>query len=210
MRRSTLLDAASELFLRDGYTATTTDAIASRAGMSKKTLYRLFSSKAALFEDLVRARLFEHDIAPQTGSDPGDQLDRLTALLGRFADLLLAPERLALIRLIVAERRQTETMRDIFTRLLLERDQDVLATWVATEIAAGSLPDTDPTAGGQLIFDLTLSTYLLDGLLEVTKHAVSGHEFDATLRERAGLALYALRRRGAGGSAISEPPLQPC
>jgi TetR/AcrR family transcriptional regulator, regulator of autoinduction and epiphytic fitness len=204
MRRSTLLDAASELFLRDGYTATTTDAIASRAGMSKKTLYRLFSSKAALFEDLVRARLFEHDIAPQTSSDPGDQLDRLTALLGRFADLL------ALIRLIVAERRQTETMRDIFTRLLLERDQDVLATWVATEIAAGSLPDTDPTAGGQLIFDLTLSTYLLDGLLEVTKHAVSGHEFDATLRERAGLALYALRRRGTGGSAISEPPLQPC
>lgn len=205
-RRRRLLDAASELFLRCGYVSTTTDAIASRAGMSKKTLYRLFASKAALFEDLARAQLFEHDIAPDPGTDTGCQIDRLTALLLRFADILLAPERLALIRLIVGERRHTEAMRDIFARLLLERDHDVLSAWVADEIAAGHLPDADPRAGGQIIFDLSLAACLLDGLLEVEKHPLRGPELQATLRERAGLALYALRSRGAAISASPSPP----
>ena len=75
-RRREVIEAASDLFLRDGFVATTTDAIATRAGMSKKTLYRLFASKYALFEELVRAKLFELDDArPGPGRRRAEPVD---------------------------------------------------------------------------------------------------------------------------------------
>src|SRR6266567_1908379 len=50
-----LLDAAQEIFIRDGFEAAQLDAIAARAGRSKGAVYTHFKSK----EDLFLA-LFEH------------------------------------------------------------------------------------------------------------------------------------------------------
>jgi len=48
---------ALPLFLKNGYSNTTTDDIARALGMSKKTLYQYYSGKRALFEDVVDAML---------------------------------------------------------------------------------------------------------------------------------------------------------
>ena len=53
-RPAELLAAALELFVERGYAATRLDDIASRAGVSKGTLYLYFSNKHELFEALVR------------------------------------------------------------------------------------------------------------------------------------------------------------
>lgn len=45
-----ILDAATHAFLAEGYEATSIDAIATSAGISKKTFYARFASKADLFE----------------------------------------------------------------------------------------------------------------------------------------------------------------
>ena len=45
-----LREAAGEVFLRDGYAAAHMDEVARGAGMSKRTLYQHYASKAALFE----------------------------------------------------------------------------------------------------------------------------------------------------------------
>ena len=44
-----ILEAAEELFLRQGFLGTSMDEIASLAGVSKQTVYARFSSKEALF-----------------------------------------------------------------------------------------------------------------------------------------------------------------
>jgi AcrR family transcriptional regulator len=46
--------AAQELFLRDGYTRTTTAAIAGHAGVAEMTLFLAFDSKQALLSEIVR------------------------------------------------------------------------------------------------------------------------------------------------------------
>src|SRR6476659_184821 len=52
-----VFEAARHAFAVDGYAATSTEALARRAGISTKTLYRLFPGKAVLFEAMCADRL---------------------------------------------------------------------------------------------------------------------------------------------------------
>lgn len=51
--RRRLLDAAVEVFAQRGYRGTTTRDIAAAAGITERTLFRQFDSKAALFQEAV-------------------------------------------------------------------------------------------------------------------------------------------------------------
>ncbi|WP_235894054.1 TetR/AcrR family transcriptional regulator, partial [Oceanidesulfovibrio indonesiensis] len=52
LRRAALIEAAGELFVKQGYEATTMDEIASAAGFAKGTLYHYFANKADLLQVL--------------------------------------------------------------------------------------------------------------------------------------------------------------
>src|ERR1700748_207365 len=55
--RQIIYEAARQEFAANGYAATSTEAVARRAGISTKTLYRLVPNKAALFEGMIADRL---------------------------------------------------------------------------------------------------------------------------------------------------------
>src|ERR1700744_2524644 len=55
--RRIVLEAARHAFAVDGYAATSTEELARGAGISTKTLYRLFPGKAALCEAMCADRL---------------------------------------------------------------------------------------------------------------------------------------------------------
>jgi TetR/AcrR family transcriptional regulator, mexJK operon transcriptional repressor len=102
--RRRILEVATQLFLAQGYESTTIEAVAARAGISKRTLYHRFEDKSALFTAVV------HDIIEQIRPPAGvpliegatlhDVLRRLASMILRAA---LAPPALALHRLIMAE-----------------------------------------------------------------------------------------------------------
>ena len=48
-----ILTRAEEMFLKSGYSKVTMDEIASNLGMSKKTLYKYFSSKEELVKEII-------------------------------------------------------------------------------------------------------------------------------------------------------------
>ena len=56
-RPQELLAAALDLFVERGYAATRLDDVATRAGVSKGTLYLYFENKEELFKEVVRANL---------------------------------------------------------------------------------------------------------------------------------------------------------
>jgi AcrR family transcriptional regulator len=64
-----ILAAATELFLADGYLATTLEAVARRAQVSARTVYVRFGTKAALFKRVV-------DVAIVGDTEPVDVLGR--------------------------------------------------------------------------------------------------------------------------------------
>ena len=55
--RQRILDAAEDLFTRDGYAATTMTAIAEHADVAVQTLYAVFGNKRAILTELIDARV---------------------------------------------------------------------------------------------------------------------------------------------------------
>src|SRR5258707_12372242 len=56
VRRSQILDAATEVFLENGYGGATIDLVVERAGASKATVYSFFGGKDGLFPSIVEER----------------------------------------------------------------------------------------------------------------------------------------------------------
>jgi len=102
--RERILKAATELFLDEGYGSTTIEAVAARAGTSKRTFYDRFDDKSVLFAAVVH-RIIEQIRPPAevpllAGADLPGVLRRLAGLILRAA---LSPQAIALQRLVAAE-----------------------------------------------------------------------------------------------------------
>src|SRR5216683_1647549 len=69
--RAIIYEAARHEFAAGGYAATGMEAVARRAGVSTKTLYRLIPNKAALFEGMVSDRLdrFVSEVSLHAGDE---------------------------------------------------------------------------------------------------------------------------------------------
>lgn len=83
-KRRAILEAAAELFLRDGFANTSMDAITARAGVSKATVYAHFTSKDQLFQDLARTMTDEVLTglpALVSGPDPLGDLEQFLSVL---------------------------------------------------------------------------------------------------------------------------------
>ena len=66
--RYAIRDAAESLFLRDGYTRTSMKAIATQAGVSEKTMYLTYNTKANLLRHVIQVAV-RGDEAPATLSE---------------------------------------------------------------------------------------------------------------------------------------------
>jgi AcrR family transcriptional regulator len=118
-RRSVILDAALQVFSLCGFRLATMDEVASRVGMSKKTIYSLFPSKLDLFLELLR-RSRSRFGASGMACEPDLPLeDRLVSRLCLIADAAFSNEHLALMRLIIGESRQTPELAEAFSREML-------------------------------------------------------------------------------------------
>ena len=99
-----VVDAAAELFLRDGYAATSIEAIATLARVSKRTFYARFADKEAVFLAVVSRLIHEwlqgFDEAVETA--PGIA-DALFAIASKMLGVALTPAALSLHALVTAE-----------------------------------------------------------------------------------------------------------
>ncbi len=99
-----IVAAAAELFLRDGYAATSIEAIASLAGVSKRTFYARFPDKAAILvaviSHLIQAWLqgFDHAVESANSTE-----EALLTIARKTLDVALTPAALSLHALITAE-----------------------------------------------------------------------------------------------------------
>lgn len=148
-KRQTILDAARAMFLRDGYAATTLEAVAAGAGVSKMTLYRHFGSKEVLFEALVRGMAEGIDELEGLEAQSGDAHARLRAFGVAFARSLMRPEALALYRMIVSE---AERFPDL-ARLFQDRGRAQAQGWVAALLREERGLDCDEAATRARDFD---------------------------------------------------------
>ncbi|AXK37182.1 TetR/AcrR family transcriptional regulator [Streptomyces armeniacus] len=104
--RQKLYEAAVTLIAEQGFSSTTVEEIADRAGVAKGTVYYNFKSKTELFEELLRhgVALLAADLrhaADKTAAEGGSRVDALDAMVR--AGLLFIDRYPAFTQLYVAE-----------------------------------------------------------------------------------------------------------
>lgn len=115
-RREAFLDAARALFLQHGYAGTSMEELIQRVGGSKASLYRYFGSKEGLFEQMVSegCARFLRDVAIPTDLADGDLEETLYAFGLRFFNLYSEPQRVHLLRAIIAEAPRFPALAQLF------------------------------------------------------------------------------------------------
>ena len=131
--RERLRAAAHRLFIRQGYLATSIDAILAEAGVSsKETLYRHYANKEALFVDVLSNLTMEqpgfvekfavlptpHDL-PQLGQV-------LTQLAREILSMMSQPGYFPLVRMIIAEAPRFPQLGTLFFSTVTQRGLGIM------------------------------------------------------------------------------------
>ena len=145
-RRRAIMDAAKDLFLTRGYAATSLEEVVATSGGSLATLYQLFGNKQGLWEALV-AEVTEMLTAPLL--DAMIHHGNPRAVLKEFAQRLDALERSGecsgAFRLMLTEgAKYPELAKTLFAKGP-DASRAVVAAYLDSEVAAGSLAITDTT-----------------------------------------------------------------
>jgi TetR/AcrR family transcriptional repressor of mexJK operon len=107
-KRRAILKAATEVFLQHGYLGASMDEVATRAAVSKQTVYKQFDDKEHLFAEIILGTTAElvDGLArayADTLEDASDVAGAFRDLARRFLDSLTQPHVLQLRRLVLAE-----------------------------------------------------------------------------------------------------------
>jgi TetR/AcrR family transcriptional regulator, mexJK operon transcriptional repressor len=131
--RERIRAAVYRLFLRQGYQATSTDAILAEAGISsKETLYRHYGGKEALFVDVLSHLSVDRLALPaelSTSPMPEDlpALHKaLTTLAREILSLMSQPQYLALLRIMFAEAPRFQRLGPLFLSTIPERGISII------------------------------------------------------------------------------------
>ena len=157
--RHLIAEAARGVFIACGYSAANMDQVAKTAAVSKKTLYRLFPTKAELFRASIADRIDSFIL----GLDE-DRVARLPAegalvrILTEYGRLTLAADTTALQKLVLAESDRFPELAADFYRGAVIATQRVFVRRLEQLCREGAIEidDLDETAGmlrGMMIFE---------------------------------------------------------
>jgi len=140
-----IVDAACKLFTEQGYEVTSMDKVAAEANVSKRTVYSYFDSKEHLFCTVMGG------MCAGFGEPISDEVDfsgTPREVLTDSALLILAkvnsPEKLRLMRTVIAEAEQFPLIGETFWREGPGKMRDELADYIGKMQDQGLLRKTDP------------------------------------------------------------------
>ena len=186
-RRALILAAAEQVFDRRGFGETSMQEVAAAAGMAKKTVYKFFPDKMALFEALVVSHdIFQDPASLRDQTEPGG-IDRA---LERVASFILSPRQVMLTRLVIAEARKSPELAKRFhvecmakTRLLLEAAFEV-------ELARGTGDVRKAHELANMAIGATIGVLHLDALML----QIDRPQLDAEIERRVRLIMQTFKR----------------
>ena len=195
-KRQAILDAATTLFLREGYLATSMDQIAAAASVSKQTVYKQFTDKRSLFREIVTGTVAEviDPVAEQVASlrDCTDLAAGLQGLARALLARVIQPRVMQLRRLVNSEAGRFPELGRLFYDGGPGRTIDALAATFESLAARGTLRLQDPQLAAEhfnwLVMSIPLNRVMLCGDADLPAQADLDRYADAGAR--AFLAAY--------------------
>jgi AcrR family transcriptional regulator len=194
-----IVDAATTLFLRNGYRGTSMDEIAALAAVSKQTVYKHFADKERLFSEIVVATVSEvsdpvHEEVRKL-EDSDDVEADLRGLARKLLQMVIQPRILQLRRLVIGEAGRFPELGQTFYEQGPGRTIAALATVFERLAERGVLELDDPRLAAAQFNWLVMSTPLNRAMLLGEDRPPARAELNRYADDgvRVFLAAYALR-----------------
>lgn len=187
--RHTLVEAATWVLLNKGLSAATIEAVAARAGLAKKTVYRFVANREELLAAVVRSwtdTYIEVAEVPVKGS--GEVMERLADILLAIAHRALSKEAIGMYRLLVSDTSPRDDLLRAYSANGVERGRAIVAAWLERRKEEGLLLVDDPVETSVLLLSMVIAEPLREASLGLIPPVP---EWDAGPRIRASLKLLA-------------------
>ena len=192
-RPAEILTAALDLFSERGFSATRLEDVASRAGLSKASIYIYFKDKSSLLTALVQATMGANIEA--AGGLIGAHQGPVTPLLGQLLMLLasrMTETRLPdLIKLVISESRAHPELGRFYLENVIGKALPLFQSLIERGIASGEFRPVDP----RLTVKCMIAPMLLGALWKSVFEPIGAEPLDiqALARHQADLIARALR-----------------
>ena len=159
-KRAAILEAAKQLFVKQGFDGTSMDAIANKAGVSKLTVYSHYRDKETLFAEAVR-RKCEEQMPPEIfmADLKGPIRKQLLTIAKAFFGLITSEDAVAIHRTIVANAQQSPKLAQLFWEAGPLRTQLAFQAFLRDEVAGGKLEIPDLHRAASQFFCLLKGEY---------------------------------------------------
>ena len=153
-----ILDAARQLFLKDGFSVTSMDAVAKAANVSKATVYAHYTSKEELFAAMMNAEC-GRTWPELTGSElyDLDPVAKLREVAQRYVRFITSPYTVSLLRVVASEATRTPELGRIFYENAPGLGRRRFAELLQAADANGILRVSDPLRAADHFFSLLRS-----------------------------------------------------
>ena len=152
--RSRLVQAATEVFLEEGYGASV-DRIAARAGVAKQTLYNHFACKDELFGEVAR-QATESILGTLEGAD-GDLRAALLRFAAAYRSRALSDGGLALYRTISGQMAKAPALAGEVFAKCTDKTARGLAGVLGAAMAAGALCRDDAQFAAEMLMSMLIA-----------------------------------------------------
>lgn len=190
-----ILAAAKPVFLNEGFEATSIDAIAGSAGISKKTIYGRFSSKADLFEAVI-VRFIEENVPAieLAASQAGPVAERLHRIALAVLEVALTVDTIAVRRIIVAEAARFPEFARLLHDFGLARVAPLIERCLEEGNASGEIAVDDVRHAGDMFLSIAIRGFIDKAELGLDRPGLS-HVKRETLRRSIEFFMAACRKR---------------
>ena len=157
-KRDAIILIAKEIFLREGYSATSMATIAAAVGGSKATLYNHFPSKEELFTAVVQEICAGNALVFSTlDFESGDIRSTLRRFGIAIAKKMLSDEMIAMHRLIAGEAARFPFIGEAYYQAGVQLGKQKLIDRFRAAIESGRLRKSDPLVAAQHFFELCIA-----------------------------------------------------
>lgn len=156
-KREAILDAAKRLFLTQGFSGTSMDAVAAEAGVSKLTVYSHFCDKESLFTTAVEAKCENLMPQPMFTLEEGASLEEVLSRIGTgFLSMVSSEDAVHLKRLLCAMAAQETEMAQLFFEAGPQRTLGEMERLLRRAVELEKLRVEEPAAAAEQFFGMLL------------------------------------------------------
>ena len=204
-RPQQIIEAALQVFGECGLARTRLQDIATRAGVSKGTIYLYFPNKEELFREMIRQTAVAKIEFAEKITTQGTPTEQLCAAMRGYWNFVRSPAFSTIHRLVLGELHQFPDLAEFYANEVTARGLKLLSGIIRRGVEAGEFREIDPMVAARMLVALTI----MNGIWrdEHTGVPLLCHKKDEDVfRELAHFYLHSLTTSGAASAQADGAP----